>query len=130
MLAFLSFAAVLAWTGWSVSKRAVNVPDLDAAQELTRQMIQPEQQALEWQDLPPVDTVAIELGYRLVPLAETDKGAELLARVRGIRKTLSEQYGFLLPRSGCATICSCSRISTGSSCPVSRWRWGMWIASA
>ncbi|MCH7348194.1 lateral flagellar biosynthesis protein LfhA [Aeromonas sp. MR7] len=97
MLAFLSFAAVLAWAGWSVSKRRVNDPDLDAAQELTRQMVQSEPQGLEWQDLPPVDAVGIELGYRLVPLAEADKGAELLARVRGIRKTLSEQYGFLLP---------------------------------
>lgn len=97
MLAFLSFAAVLAWTGWSVSKRRVQDPALDAAEALTRQMVQPEPQGLEWQDLPPVDAVAIELGYRLVPLAEADKGAELLARVRGIRKTLSEQYGFLLP---------------------------------
>lgn len=73
MLAFLSFAAVLAWAGWSVSKRRVNDPDLDAAQVLTRQMVQSEPQGLEWQDLPPVDAVAIELGYRLVPLAEADK---------------------------------------------------------
>nr|WP_282101140.1 lateral flagellar biosynthesis protein LfhA [Aeromonas genomosp. paramedia] len=97
MLAFLSFAAVLAWTGWSVSQRRAKDPALDAAEELTRQMVQPEPQGLDWQDLPPVDAVAIELGYRLVPLAEANKGAELLARVRGIRKTLSEQYGFLLP---------------------------------
>jgi flagellar biosynthesis protein FlhA len=41
--------------------------------------------------------VAIELGYRLVSLAEKEKGAELLQRVRGVRKTLSEQMGFLLP---------------------------------
>ncbi|MNP85858.1 flagellar biosynthesis protein FlhA [compost metagenome] len=42
MLAFLSFAAVLAWTGWSVSKRLLKDRALDAAQELTRQMVQPE----------------------------------------------------------------------------------------
>ncbi|MGL5949683.1 MAG: FHIPEP family type III secretion protein, partial [Aeromonas sp.] len=96
-LAFLSFAAALGWAGWTVSKRVVDLPEYDAAQEMTRQMALPEPQGLEWQDLLPVDAVAIELGYRLVPLAEADKGAELLARVRGIRKTLSEQYGFLLP---------------------------------
>ena len=97
MLAFLSFAAVLAWTGWRVSLRRQQDPDLEAAEQLSQKLVQPEHQGLEWQDLPYVDPIAIELGYKLVPLAEADKGAELLVRVRGIRKTLSEQYGFLLP---------------------------------
>ena len=97
MLAFLSFAAVLAWTGWRVSLRSQQDPDLEAAEQLSQKLVQPEHQGLEWQDLPYVDPIAIELGYKLVPLAEADKGAELLVRVRGIRKTLSEQYGFLLP---------------------------------
>jgi flagellar biosynthesis protein FlhA len=97
MLAFVSFAAVLAWTGWRVSLRQQQDPALDAAEQLSQQLVLPEHQGLEWQDLPYVDPIAIELGYKLVPLAEADKGAELLVRVRGIRKTLSEQYGFLLP---------------------------------
>ena len=96
-LAFLSFAAVLAYAGWSVQKRVVSDEPLLAAEELIRQRDEQEQQQLDWQDLPHVDMVAIELGYRLVSLAEKEKGAELLQRVRGVRKTLSEQMGFLLP---------------------------------
>lgn len=96
-LAFLSFAAALAWSGWRVSQRKPEEPELVAAEQISRQMDLHESHGLEWQDLPALDTVAIELGYRLVSLAEKEKGAELLARVRGIRKTLSEQLGFLLP---------------------------------
>ncbi|ENY71425.1 lateral flagellar biosynthesis protein LfhA [Aeromonas diversa] len=96
-MAFLSFAAVLAWSGWRVSKRQPEAPELEAAEQIAKQMDLREPQGLEWQDLPALDNVVIELGYRLVSLAEQDKGAELLSRVRGIRKTLSEQFGFLLP---------------------------------
>ncbi len=98
-LAFLSFAAALGYAAWSLQKKkaADDFSPLTAAEELVRQREEQEQQGLEWRDLPHVDLVAIELGYRLVSLAEQDKGAELLHRVRGVRKTLSEQMGFLLP---------------------------------
>ncbi len=95
-LAFLSFAAVLAYAGWRLQQRVVDDRPLIAAEELARQREEPVAQ-LEWQDLPHLDLLAIELGYRLVVLAEAGKGAELLQRVRGVRKTLSEQMGFLLP---------------------------------
>jgi flagellar biosynthesis protein FlhA len=97
MVAFLGFAAVLGWTGWRVGLRSPVTAELDAVEQIARQIDTNEHQPLDWQDLPHLDAVVIELGYRLVSLAEKDKGAELLARVRGIRKTLSEQYGFLLP---------------------------------
>ena len=97
-LAFLSFAAVLGYSGWRLQQRVVDdLAPLSAAEALVRQREEQEQQGLEWRDLPHVDLIAIELGYRLVSLAEQDKGAELLHRVRGVRKTLSEQMGFLLP---------------------------------
>lgn len=97
-LAFLSFAAVLGYSGWRLQQRVVDdLAPLSAAEALVRQREEQEQQGLEWRDLPHVDLIAIELGYRLVSLAEQDKGAELLLRVRGVRKTLSEQMGFLLP---------------------------------
>lgn len=97
-LAFLSFAAVLGYSGWRLQQRVVDdLAPLSAAEALVRQREEQDQQGLEWRDLPHVDLIAIELGYRLVSLAEQEKGAELLHRVRGVRKTLSEQMGFLLP---------------------------------
>ncbi len=42
-------------------------------------------------------TVSLSLGYRLVHLVNKDQGAPLTQRIRGLRRNLSEQVGFLLP---------------------------------
>jgi len=95
-VAFLSFAAVLGYSAWRQQRIGPDLP-LEQAEDLVRQIESQGPPALAWQDIPHVDMMAIELGYRLVPLAEQERGAELLGRVRGVRKTLTEQLGFLLP---------------------------------
>lgn len=97
MLAFLSFAAVLAYAGWRAQQYDRASETLQAAEALVDKNAEQSREQLDWPDLPFVDALVIDLGYRLVKLADKDKGAELLQRVRGIRKTLSEQLGFLLP---------------------------------
>ncbi|EKE73961.1 flagellar biosynthesis protein FlhA [Gallaecimonas xiamenensis] len=93
--AFLGFAAVLAFTAWRQGQvQPVNTKQ-ESYQELTDKL--GKDQPLVWTDLPHVDTLAIDLGYRLVTLVDKAQGAELLGRVRGVRKTLSEQMGFLVP---------------------------------
>jgi len=52
---------------------------------------------LGWQDVMPVDVVGLEVGYRLIPLVDKTQGGELLARIKGIRKKLSQDLGFLIP---------------------------------
>lgn len=49
-------------------------------------------------DIPAVYALSIAVGYRLVHLIDQRQGAELLNRLTGIRKTLSEQRGFLIPQ--------------------------------
>jgi flagellar biosynthesis protein FlhA len=44
----------------------------------------------------PVDVVGLEVGYRLVPLVDRAKGGDLLARIRGIRRKLTQELGFLV----------------------------------
>ena len=44
----------------------------------------------------PVDAVGLEVGYRLVPLVDRTKGGDLLARIRGIRRKLTQELGFLV----------------------------------
>ena len=51
---------------------------------------------LGWDDLEQSDTVSLELGYGLVPLASQEGGGTLLGRIRGVRKKLSAELGFLL----------------------------------
>lgn len=96
-LAFLSFAAVLGYAAWRFQRETDNRQSLAAAEAIVERKKEKTKENLDWKDLPFLDPLVVELGYRLVKLADKDKGAELLQRVRGIRKTLSEQYGFLLP---------------------------------
>ena len=56
----------------------------------------PESQELSWDDVRPVDVVGLEVGYRLVPLVDRTKGGDLLARIRGIRRKLTQELGFLV----------------------------------
>jgi flagellar biosynthesis protein FlhA len=58
----------------------------------------PESRDLTWEDVRPVDPVGLEVGYRLVALVDSKgQGADLLGRVRGVRRKLSQELGFLLP---------------------------------
>jgi flagellar biosynthesis protein FlhA len=44
-----------------------------------------------------VDIFSIEIGYGLLPLAESRSGGDLLARVTGVRKTLAREKGVVVP---------------------------------
>src|SRR5690554_8058419 len=57
----------------------------------------PEQRELGWEDVNPVDLVGLEVGYRLIPLVDRNQGGQLLARIKGVRKKLSQDLGFLIP---------------------------------
>lgn len=52
---------------------------------------------LDWKDVMPVDAVGLEVGYRLITLVDKAQGGELLGRIKGIRKKLSQDLGFLIP---------------------------------
>ncbi len=57
----------------------------------------PEHAELSWEDVQPVDMIGLEVGYRLIPLVNKPQGGELLGRIKGIRKKLSQEKGFLIP---------------------------------
>ncbi len=50
-----------------------------------------------WDDVQPVDVVGLEVGYRLIPMVDKTQGGELLSRIKGVRKKLSQELGFLIP---------------------------------
>ncbi|WP_133137280.1 flagellar biosynthesis protein FlhA [Legionella rowbothamii] len=52
---------------------------------------------LSWDDVNPVDVISLEVGYRLIPLVDNSQGGVLLARIKGIRKKISQELGFLIP---------------------------------
>jgi len=50
-----------------------------------------------WHDVAAVDRLGLEVGYRLVPLVDKNQDGELLRRIRGIRKKIAQDLGFLVP---------------------------------
>lgn len=57
----------------------------------------PETRELGWDDVATVDIVGLEVGYRLIPLVDKSQGGQLLSRIKGVRKKLSQDMGFLMP---------------------------------
>lgn len=52
---------------------------------------------VDWEDVEPVDIVGLEVGYRLIPLVDKSQGGHLLSRIKGVRRKLSQDLGFLIP---------------------------------
>mgnify|MGYP002717029095 CR=1 FL=1 len=97
-LAFLSLAAIVGYAAWAMRKRSL-AAEREAAQPDAGQP-SPEQAAsaeLGWDDLRPVDPLGLEVGYRLIPLVDKAQGGELMARIKAVRRKLTQDVGFLIP---------------------------------
>lgn len=71
---------------------------LEAPKEKAQAAIQQmEVKELGWDDVEPVDRVGLEVGYRLIPLVDKAQGGQLLNRIKGVRRKLSQELGFLMP---------------------------------
>lgn len=95
--AFLTFAAILAGTARWLEKRAIAKQGQPV--EAAPPPVLPDQPLAEvsWKDVQPVDALGLEVGYRLIPLVDRDQDGELLRRIRGIRKKMAQELGFLVP---------------------------------
>lgn len=51
---------------------------------------------VQWSDIEPIDPIGLELGYGLIPLVDDENGGTLLTRIKGIRKKISTELGFLV----------------------------------
>ncbi len=93
-LAFLALAAVCGTGAWMAHRTRTAVP-AESTPETPAQ--QPEAPELSWDDVTEADPIGLEVGYRLIPLVDRAQGGELTARIKGVRKKLSEELGFLVP---------------------------------
>lgn len=62
-----------------------------------QQLAKTEIKELGWDDVMPVDAIGLEVGYRLIPLVDRNQGGQLMMRIKGVRKKLSQELGFLIP---------------------------------
>jgi flagellar biosynthesis protein FlhA len=89
---FLSLATLCGFGAYRVSRKAAKPPQ-EVPQVVQGGAQQPE---LSWQDVDPVDTIGLEVGYRLIPLVDRQRDGALVARIKGVRKKLTEELGFLI----------------------------------
>ncbi len=99
---FLSFGAVAAAGAYWIANKQRKEKVAEVAEVQRQQELLPAQRAQEvkelgWDDVTPVDMVGLEVGYRLIPLVDRNQGGQLLARIKGVRKKLSQEMGFLMP---------------------------------
>jgi flagellar biosynthesis protein FlhA len=93
--AFLTMAAVCGGGAYLLAKRNANPPPVVVLPPPP--VASPETKELSWDDVQAVDLIGLEVGYRLVPLVDKKQNGDLLARVRGVRRKLSQDLGFLIP---------------------------------
>ncbi|MGL5390637.1 MAG: flagellar biosynthesis protein FlhA [Shewanella sp.] len=98
-VAFLSFALITALAAYFIFKRneAKRLKALEQVKSGPVDKQDREPKELSWDDVHHVDTIGLEVGYRLIPLVDKSQGGELLSRIKGVRKKLSQELGFLVP---------------------------------
>lgn len=90
---FLLMAGLLAGLARSVESRP---PPVDEAAEAAAAAAL-EAPEVSWDDVAPVDVLALEVGYRLIPMVDRNQDGELLKRIRALRKKFASEIGFLIP---------------------------------
>lgn len=83
---------VLAYFAVKRSKQEVVPEEVDPVQQRQDQ----ESKDLSWEDIPQLDMIGLEVGYALIPLVDKSQGGALMQRIKGVRKKLSHELGFLV----------------------------------
>ncbi|MBA2482836.1 MAG: flagellar biosynthesis protein FlhA, partial [Nitrosomonas sp.] len=91
---FLLLAAILAWGAYLIAKRttATEIEPAVKSKPTTTEI-----QDASWEDVSPVDTLGLEVGYRLIPLVDKAQQGDLLKRINEIRRKFAQEIGFLPP---------------------------------
>ncbi len=92
-IAFLLIAAATAGIGYAIDLRQ----KADAAPAPKQELAKAEPAEVSWSDVASVDALGLEVGFRLIPLVDRAQDGELLRRIRGIRKKVAAEMGFLVP---------------------------------
>jgi flagellar biosynthesis protein FlhA len=95
-LPFLLTAGACGWAAFRLHRRAQREQTLPSETIAAPAAPALEQKELSWDDVQPVDIIGLEVGYRLVPLVDKAQGGDLLARIKGVRRKLTQDLGFLV----------------------------------
>ncbi len=95
-LPFLLLSALLGYAAWRLHQRnavVAQAPEDTSANAAASSAVA----ELSWDELRPVEPLGLEVGYRLIALVDKAQGGGLLARLKGVRRKLTQDLGFLIP---------------------------------
>ena len=96
--AFLLLGGGLIQLGRMMKKRATEAKSTAALATVAPAALTPtENTEASWEDVTMIDTLGLEVGYRLIPLVDKNSDGELLKRIKSIRKKFAQEIGFLPP---------------------------------
>lgn len=97
-LVFLMLASGIGFGAWKLAQIERREKEAAARPQPGAAGAAPEANAeATWEDLVPVDTLGLEVGYRLITLVDKNRSGDLLARIKGVRKKFAQDVGFLPP---------------------------------
>jgi flagellar biosynthesis protein FlhA len=96
---FFTFAGVLGYVGYRLT-REIKEPSQESVAAIEAALRDDRVPDLDWQQLPVVQPISVAVGYKLVHLVDKSQGEVLPKRIKGVRQSLSEQMGLLLPGIG------------------------------
>ena len=94
-LVFGLVGAALALLAWQLHKR--RGAEGQRPEPASGEVLPAANPEASWDDLTPVDTLGLEVGYRLIALVDKTRQGDLLARIKGVRKKFAQDVGFLPP---------------------------------
>ncbi|MCB1802314.1 MAG: flagellar biosynthesis protein FlhA [Gammaproteobacteria bacterium] len=97
-LVFLLLGGAVGGLAYMVAKRQQQpaASDAESATPVAVPETGSDVRELTWQDVQPVDVIGLEVGYRLIPLVDREQGGQLMNRIKGVRRKLSQELGFLI----------------------------------
>ena len=93
-LVFLTLALGAAAMAWRILQKNTT-PEAEPVSPAAQAALD-EPKELDWDDVDQVDLIGLEIGYGLIPLVNPETGGQLMSRVKGVRKKLSAELGFLV----------------------------------
>jgi flagellar biosynthesis protein FlhA len=93
-MVFLTLALATAGLGFMLIQKEQTVAEEAEIQAAEAKPDAPKE--LDWDDVDQVDLIGLEIGYGLIPLVNPETGGQLMPRVKGVRKKLSAELGFLV----------------------------------
>lgn len=95
-LPFFFMAAMLGGLYYALS-RSLKQEELKRLEEMLREQKKPSTERREEEILTQPESIALEIGYGLIPYVDESQGGDIPERIKTVRRQLASEYGVVIP---------------------------------